>query len=173
MGRLQRRVAIVTGSSSGIGQSIAKRLAADGANLVIDYVGHIEGAQETLKMVEAAGAQGSIIKADVSKISEAQSLVNEAWEKFGSADILVNNAGIEAKTSFLETSEEEYDRILGVNLKGPFFVTQEFVRRLAAAKKSGRIINISSVHEDMAFPGFATYCASKGGLRMFMRDLAV
>jgi glucose 1-dehydrogenase len=173
MSCLQGRVAIVTGSSSGIGQSIAKRLADDGANIVIDYVGHAEGAQETLEMVEAAGAHGSIVKADVSKVSEAQSLVKEAWDKFGSADILVNNAGIEAKTSFLETSEKDYDRILEVNLKGPFFVTQEFVRRLAAVKKPGRIINISSVHEDMAFPGFATYCASKGGLRMLMRDLAV
>ncbi|HTZ88949.1 MAG TPA: glucose 1-dehydrogenase [Alloacidobacterium sp.] len=173
MSSLQGRVAIVTGSSSGIGQSIAKQLAADGANIVINYIGASDGAQETLKMVEAAGAEGVTIKADVSKVSEAQSLIDEAWKKFGFADILVNNAGVETKTFFLETKEEDFDRIMGVNLKGPFFVSQAFVRKMAAEQKPGRIINISSVHEDMAFPGFATYCISKGGLRMLMRNLAV
>lgn len=173
MSRFQGRVAIVTGSSSGIGQGIAKRLAADGAKVVVNYSGNPEGAQQTLKMVEDTGSQGIIVKANVSNVSEAQALVDEAWKKFGSAEILVNNAGVETKTSFLETKEEDYDRILGVNLKGPFFMTQAFVRKLAAQKKPGRIVNISSVHEDMAFPGFATYCASKGGLRMLMRDLSV
>jgi glucose 1-dehydrogenase len=173
MSRFQGRVAIVTGSSSGIGQGIAKRLAADGAKVVVNYSGNPEGAQQTLKMVEDTGSQGIAVKANVSNVSEAQALVDEAWKKFGSAEILVNNAGVETKTSFLETKEEDYDRILGVNLKGPFFMTQAFVRKLAAQKKPGRIVNISSVHEDMAFPGFATYCASKGGLRMLMRDLSV
>jgi glucose 1-dehydrogenase len=173
MSRLQGRVAIVTGSSSGIGQGIAKRFAADGANVVINYSGNADGAQDTLKMVEAAGAQGTIVKADVSKVSEAQSLIQEAWKKFGSADILVNNAGFETKADFLETQEGDFDRVIGINLKGPFFVTQAFVSKLAGEKKPGRVINISSVHEDMAFPGFASYCASKGGLRMLMRDLSV
>jgi glucose 1-dehydrogenase len=173
MSRLQGRVAIVTGASSGIGQGIARRFGADGATVVIDYVGHPDGAEDTLKMVEAAGARGAIVKADVSIVSEAQSLIDEAWEKFGSADILINNAGVETKASFLETKEDDYDRIMGVNLKGPFFVTQAFVRKLAAEKRPGRVVNISSVHEDMALPGFASYCASKGGLRMLMRDLSV
>jgi glucose 1-dehydrogenase len=173
MSRLQGRVAIVTGSSSGIGQAIAKRLATDGANVVINYMGHPEGAQETLRMVEAAGAKGAIVKADVSKVDEALSLLDEAGKTFNSADILVNNAGVEHKTSFLETREDDFDRVIGVNLKAPFFVTQAFTRKLAAEKRPGRVINISSVHEDIAFPGFASYCASKGGLRMLMRDLAV
>ena len=173
MSRLQGRVAIVTGSSSGIGQSIAKRLAEDGAGILINYVGDSKGAEQTLGFVEAAGSRGAIYKADVSKVGEAQSIVEEAWSKLGGADILVNNAGVETKTSFLDTSEEDYDRILGVNLKGAFFVTQAFVKKLAERKEPGRVVNISSVHEDMAFPGFATYCASKGGLRMLMRDLSV
>jgi len=173
MSRLKDKVAIVTGSSSGIGQGIAKRLASEGANVVINYSNHGDGADETLKMVESAGSRGMIVQADVSKVSEAQSLIEQAWQKFGSADILVNNAGVETESSFLDTKEEDFDRIMGVNLKGPFFATQAIVRKLTAAKKPGRIINISSVHEDMAFPGFATYCASKGGLRMLMRDLAV
>src|ERR1700722_20472674 len=132
MSRLQGRVAIVTGSSSGIGQAIAKRLATDGANVVINYMGHPEGAQETLRMVEAAGAKGAIVKADVSKVDEALSLLDEAGKTFNSADILVNNAGVEHKTSFLETREDDFDRVIGVNLKAPFFVTQAFTRKLAA-----------------------------------------
>ncbi len=92
---------------------------------------------------------------------------------FGSVDILVNNAGLEKKADFWDVTEEDYDRVLSVNLKGPFFLTQAFVRRLRSVKKTGRIINISSVHEDIAFPGFTSYCASKGGMRMLMRSLAV
>lgn len=173
MSRLKGRVAIVTGSSSGIGQGIAKRLASEGAKIVINYAKQSEGAKETLSSVESAGSQGVIVQADISKVSDAQSLIEQAWQKFGSGDILVNNAGVETKSEFLDTKEEDFDRIIGVNLKAPFFVTQAFVRKLATEKKPGRVINISSVHEDMAFPGFASYCASKGGLRMLMRDLAV
>jgi glucose 1-dehydrogenase len=99
--------------------------------------------------------------------------VDTAWEQFGSADILVNNAGVEKKSEFWDTTEADYDLVMNVNLRGPFFLTQAFVRRLRDAKKPGRIVNISSVHEDMVFPGFASYCCSKGGLRMLMRDLAV
>jgi len=173
MKSLENRVALVTGSSSGIGQAIAVKLAQAGANLIIDYVGHSEGAEETLAQVEAAGARGIIAQADVSKLVEIQALINRGWAAFGSIDILVNNAGMEKKAAFWDVIEEDYDHVLGVNLKGPFFLTQAFVRRLRDVKKSGRIINISSVHEDMAFPGFASYCVSKGGLRMLMRTLAV
>ncbi|HUY80413.1 MAG TPA: glucose 1-dehydrogenase [Acidobacteriaceae bacterium] len=173
MGMLTGRTAIVTGSSSGIGQGIAERLAQEGANVTIDYVGSADGAQETLKKVQAAGAKGVIVEADVSQVSAVRNLVDETWKAFGGADILVNNAGVEKESPFWETTEHDYDFVLGVNLKGPFFLTQAFAQRLIAAKKLGRVINISSVHEDMAFPNFATYCASKGGVRMLMRDLAV
>lgn len=173
MKRLENRVALVTGSSSGIGQEIAKRLGEEGANIVINYVGRREGAEDTLRQVEAAGAKGTIVQADVSKIDGVEGLIEHGWSTFGSIDILVNNAGMEKKAAFWDVAEEDYDRVLGVNLKGPFFLTQAFVRRLRSSKRMGRIINISSVHEDMAFPGFSTYCASKGGMRMLMRDLAV
>jgi glucose 1-dehydrogenase len=173
MKSLENRVALVTGSSSGIGQTIAVKLAQAGANLIINYAGHSEGARETLAQVEAAGARGIVVQADVSKLAELQTLIDQGWKAFGSVDILVNNAGMEKKAEFWDVAEEDYDRILGVNLKGPFFLTQAFVRRLRSVKKPGRIINISSVHEDVAFPGFANYCASKGGLRMLMRTLAV
>lgn len=173
MGRLSGRVAIVTGASSGIGQGIAEGLAQDGASVVIDYVGSPDGADETLKRVQATGAQGIVAQADISKFADVQKLVDTAWSEFGGADILVNNAGVEKKAQFWDVTEQEYDLVLGINLKGAFFLTQAFVRKLRDAKKPGRVINISSVHEDMAFPGFASYCVSKGGMRMLMRDLAV
>jgi glucose 1-dehydrogenase len=173
MKSLENRVALVTGSSSGIGQAIAEKLAQHGANVVVNYIGHSEGAEETRKQVEAAGARAIIIKADVSDVADLQALIDRGWEAFGLVDILVNNAGMEKKADFWDVTEEDYNHVLNVNLKGSFFLTQAFVRRLRAAQKAGRIINISSVHEDMAFPGFASYCASKGGVRMLMRTLAV
>ena len=173
MQRLQGKVAIVTGAGSGIGQNIAKRLGCEGAKVLIDYVGSQSGADETRRAIEAWGGEGEVVAADVTKIDDIRNLVETAWSRFGSADILVNNAGMEKKSDFWDTPEEDYDKVMAVNLRGPFFLTQAFVRRLREAKKPGRIVNISSVHEDMAFPGFATYCCSKGGLRMLMRDLTV
>lgn len=173
MQRLAGRVAIVTGAGSGIGQGIAKRLGREGAKVIVDYVGEPSGAEQTRRDIEQAGGEGEIVRADVTSTSDDRCLVDEAWKRFGSADILVNNAGIEKRSDFWDTSEADYDNVMAVNLRGPFFLTQAFVRRLRDAKKPGRIVNISSVHEDMAFPGFATYCCSKGGLRMLMRDLAV
>jgi glucose 1-dehydrogenase len=173
MQRLAGKVAIVTGAGSGIGQGIAKRLGCEGAKVIVDYVGDPAGAEQTQRAIEQAGGEGEIVRADVTSISDDRCLVDEAWNRFGAADILVNNAGMELKSDFWDTSEADYDKVMAVNLRGPFFLTQALVRRLRDAKRPGRIVNISSVHEDMAFPGFATYCCSKGGLRMLMRDLAV
>lgn len=173
MPRLHGKVAIVTGASSGIGQGIAKRLGSEGAKVIVDYVGGPDGAEETLQSISELGGEGEIVQADVTSIDAVHALVEEAWSRFGAADILVNNAGMEKKSAFWDTTEADYDKVMAVNLRGPFFLSQAFVRRLRGAKKPGRIINISSVHEDMVFPGFATYCCSKGGLRMLMRDLAV
>ena len=173
MQRLQGKVAIVTGSGSGIGQGIAKRLGSEGAKVIINYRGSEAGAVETRRAIEAAGSQGVVVQADVTKMDDLRKLVDTAWTRFGSADILVNNAGLEIRSDFWDTKEEDYDRQMAVNLRGPYFLAQAFVRRLRDAKKPGRIINISSVHEDMAFPGFTPYCCSKGGMRMMMRNLAV
>ncbi|WP_260704650.1 SDR family NAD(P)-dependent oxidoreductase [Edaphobacter flagellatus] len=172
-GRLAGKTAIVTGSSSGIGQSIAIRLASEGANIVVDYRNHPEGADATKQQIETVGAKAIVVHADVSKLADTQQLVDQAWQQFGGCDILVNNAGIERAADFWEVTEADYDAVLGINLKGAFFLTQAFVRRLRDAKRPGRIVNISSVHEDMAFPHFSTYCASKGAMRMLARNLAV
>ena len=173
MQRLHGKVAIVTGAGSGIGQGIAERLGSEGANVIVDYVGSSDGAEKTRQAIEEAGGRGEIVEADVTRKDDVRSLVDAAWTHFGAADILVNNAGMEKRADFWDATEEEYDKVMAVNLRGPFFLTQAFVRRLRDQKKPGRIVNISSVHEDMAFPGFSTYCCSKGGLRMLMRDLAV
>ena len=160
MHRLEGKVAIVTGGGSGIGQGIAKRLGCDGAKVIIDYVGSEAGADETRAAIEACGSTGEVVQADVTNMNDDRRLVDTAWQQFGSADILVNNAGMEKRSDFWDTPEDEYDKVMAVNLRGPFFLTQAFVRRLRDAKRPGRIINISSVHEDMAFPGFTTYCCS-------------
>jgi glucose 1-dehydrogenase len=173
MAGLAGKVAVVTGSSSGIGQSIAIRLAAEGAAVVVNFVGRPEGADATKATIEAAGGKAIVVRADVSKIADTQNLIDQAWQQLGGCDVLVNNAGIEKRSNFWETLEADYDAVMAVNLKGPFFLTQAFVRKLRDAQKPGRVINISSVHEDMVFPHFATYCASKGGMRMMMRNLAV
>lgn len=173
MPRLQDHAAIITGSSSGIGQAIAVRFAQEGARVVIDYVGHPEGADQTLAAVQKAGGTGVICQADVTRLDDLRKLVDTAYSSFGGCDILVNNAGMEKKADFWEVTEADYDKVMAVNLKGPFFLTQYFVQRLRDASKPGRVVNISSVHEDMVFPGFASYCASKGALRMLTRDLAV
>ena len=173
MGKLSNKVAIITGSGQGIGQGIAERFAQDGAKVVIDYIGSADGAEETLKAVQAAGSEGIMVQADITSPDDRQKLIHAAVTAYGTIDILVNNAGIEKKAAFWEVSEADYDKVLAVNLRGPFFLTQVFVNKLRELKKKGSIVNISSVHEDMSFPGFSTYCLSKGAMRMFTRNLSV
>jgi glucose 1-dehydrogenase len=172
-GRLTGKIAVVTGSGSGIGQAIAERLAQEGASLVVDYRDHIEQAQDTQQKIAAAGGKSILVQADVSKLADCTNLIDQAWQQLGSCDILVNNAGIEKSANFIDVTEADFDAVMDVNFKGAFFLTQAFVRELVAAKRPGRVINISSVHEDMVFPHFSTYCASKGAMRMLMRDLCV
>jgi glucose 1-dehydrogenase len=172
-GRLAGKTAIVTGSASGIGQAIALRFASEGANVVIDDRSESTAGEETRAKAEAFGVKAILVAADVSKIADTEKLVEQAWSQLGGCDVLVNNAGVEKHAGFLDVTEADYDTVLDVNLKGVFFLTQAFARRLRDTGKPGCVVNISSVHEDMVFPNFATYCASKGGVRMLMRDLAV
>jgi glucose 1-dehydrogenase len=172
-GRLEGKVAIITGSGSGIGQSIAERFAAEGADCIIDYRDAHDGPEQTIAVIQAAGGKAIAIQADVTSLTDTQNLVDQAYAQLGRCDILVNNAGIEKGANFWEVTEHDYDAVLAVNLKGAFFLTQAFVKKLIAANQPGRIVNISSVHEDMVFPHFSTYAASKGAMRMLMRNLAV
>jgi glucose 1-dehydrogenase len=172
-GRLAGKVAVISGSGSGIGQAIAIRFAGEGATVVVNYLDHPEGADETKAKAEAAGGKAITVQGDVTKTADTHNLIEEAYNQFGQCDILVNNAGIEIGADFWDVTEKDYDAVLNVNLRGAFFLTQAFVRRLRDAKRPGRVINISSVHEDMVFPHFASYCAAKGAMRMLMRNLAV
>lgn len=171
--KLLGKIALVTGSSQGIGEGIALRLAEEGADIVINYHSHPEGADETVAKVERTGRRGFSIQADLGDFSAIQRLVDESIAHFGQLDLLVNNAGIEKRAPFLDVVEKDYDSVLDVNLKGVFFTAQRFAQHLRDTKRPGKIINISSVHEDLAFPHFASYCASKGGLRMLTRTLSV
>ncbi len=171
--RLKGKNALVTGSSRGIGKSIAVRFAQEGANVAINYAGNAAAAKETLVEVQAAGAKGVILAADIGTVSAVQSLIDDAVKALGPLDILVNNAGIERRAPFWEVTEADYDKVLAVNLKGAFFAAQAMTRHLQATGRPGRIVNISSVHEELPFPNFVAYCMSKGGMRMMTRNLSV
>jgi glucose 1-dehydrogenase len=166
---LRGNVAIVTGGNSGIGAAIVLALAKEGANVVIDYVAHPEAATVIEQQVAALGDQAIGVEADVSKVADMRRLVDAAVQRFGKVDIMVNNAGIETRTSVLDTTEEQYDRVLAINLKSAFFGTQIAAKQMIKQGQGGRIINVTSVHEDWPMPGNTAYCLSKGGMRMLTR----
>lgn len=171
--KLRNKVALITGSSQGIGRAIAERFASEGADVVINYSGNAERAQEALRAVEAQGRCGVVVQANVGRTEDIKKLFATALETFGRLDILVNNAGVETHAPFWEITESDYDKVLNVNLKGTFFATQEFVNHLRHTNRRGKIVNVSSVHEELPFPNFTAYCASKGGVKMLTRNLSV
>jgi glucose 1-dehydrogenase len=170
---LKDKVAIVTGGNSGIGQAIVLELARQHANVVIDYVCHPEATEALEQQVSHLGDQSIGVEADVSKLADLQMLVDEAVSKFGRVDIMVNNAGIETRTSILDTTEDQYEKVMAINLKSAFFGTQIAAKQMIKQGGGGRIINISSVHEDWPMPGNTPYCLSKGGMRMLTRTAGV
>ncbi len=171
--RLEGKVALVTGSAQGIGRAIALRLAAEGADIIIDDRADDSRAEEVLAKVKEAGRRGMVIAGDLGNIADDQRMITEGVEQMGKIDILVNNAGVEKNASFWDVTEADYDFVLDINLKGTFFATQAFVRHLRETQRPGKIINVSSVHEELPFPHFTSYCASKGGLKMMTRNLAI
>jgi glucose 1-dehydrogenase len=167
---LQGKVAIVTGAGSGIGKAIAQALSDAGAAVCINYFGsYEEDAKEHAKSLPHAIA----VSADISDPREAAGLVSTTVQELGGLDILVNNAGIEHSIPLLDLHIEDWDAVISVNLRGAFCCLQAAGRVMRDSGRGGSIVNISSIHEDVAFPGFASYCASKGGLRMLMRNASV
>jgi glucose 1-dehydrogenase len=148
-------------------------LAQEGASIVIDYVVDPEATEDLERQVRALGDQVTAVKADVSKVADLERLIGTAVSAFGRLDIMVNNAGIETRTSVLDTTEEQYDKVLDINLKSAFFGTQLAARQMIAQGDGGRIINMTSVHEDWPMPGNTAYCLSKGGMRMLTRTAGV
>ena len=170
---LKNKVAIVTGGNSGIGMAIVLELARQGASVVIDYVAHPEATEALEKQLAALGEQAIGVDADVSKVAELQKLVDAAVAKFGRLDVMVNNAGVETRTSVLDTTEQQYEKVLEINLKSAFFGTQLAAKQMIKQGTGGRIVNITSVHEDWPMPGNIAYCLSKGGMRMLTRTAGV
>jgi glucose 1-dehydrogenase len=170
---LKGKSAIVTGGNSGIGKAIVLALAQAGANVVIDYVCDAQAAEDLERQVAALGDKAVGVQADVSRVADLEALIAAAVSSFGRVDIMVNNAGVETRTSVLDTTEAQYEKVLDINLKSAFFGTQLAAKQMIAQGGGGRIINISSVHEDWPMPGNTAYCLSKGGMRMLTRTAGV
>jgi glucose 1-dehydrogenase len=170
--RLQGRRALVTGASSGIGRATAIRLAAEGAAVVVNYLGSPEQADDVVREVAAGGGRAVAIRADVSVEDQVTAMFARAREELGAIDLLVNNAGVEAPFALVDMPLEEWTRVIGVNLTGPFLCSREMARGLGAAGGGGVIVNVTSVHEVIPWERFSHYCASKGGLKLFAQTIA-
>lgn len=171
---LQGKVALVTGASSGIGKAIAERLAADGARVAVNYrARHPEDQAAGEAVAKSLGERGLAVGADVSLRADVEKMIADIVAKFGRLDVVVNNAGIEIKRPFLEITDEEWQRVLNVNLYGAFVVSQAGCRQIVKQGEGGKLIFVSSVHEDIPFPDYTPYCVTKGGMRMLMRNLAM
>ena len=171
--RLTGKVAAITGGNQGIGLGIAQRFIAEGAAVSICYLSDKAGAEKIAQDLSAGGGKAIAVQADISRSADGLRFVEETAKQLGEIDILVNNAGVEKRANFWEVTEADYDFVLNVNLKGLFFITQAFVKHQMQTKAGGKIINLSSVHEELPFPHFSTYCASKGGVKMLTRDLSI
>jgi glucose 1-dehydrogenase len=173
MGQLDQKVAVITGADSGIGRGIALTLAQEGATVVVNYAHAKEKAEEVQQLIEKDGGKALVIQADVSQYQQAIGLIQQTVERFDRLDIMVNNAGMEIHSPFVDVTEEQFDRVISVDLKGAFFCAQAAAREMIKRKIPGRIINISSVHEDLPMPQNVPYCCAKGGMRMLMRTICL
>jgi glucose 1-dehydrogenase len=170
---LDNKVAIVTGADSGIGHAIALEMTGEGAAVTINYHKNADAAKATLDAIEGAGGRARTQQGDVSSVVDIQSLVDQTVAAFGRLDVMVNNAGMETRTSVLDTTERQFDLVIGVDLKSAFFGVQIAARQMIAQGGGGTIVNISSIHEDWPMPGNAPYCCAKGAVRMLTRTAGV
>ena len=169
----QGRVAIVTGGDSGIGHAISLELGRQGASVTVNYHKDEAAANATVDAIKAAGGKAQAVQGDVSSVADIQKLVDAAVSAFGRLDVMVNNAGMETRTSTLDTTEHQFDMVIGVDLKSAFFGVQLAAKQMIKQGGGGRIVNISSIHEDWPMPGNSPYCAAKGGVRMLTRTAGV
>jgi NAD(P)-dependent dehydrogenase (short-subunit alcohol dehydrogenase family) len=179
MSTLQNKVAIVTGASSGLGRAIALRYASEGASVVIaDTIeAPLEGGETTLERIRSGGGKALFVKTDISDWNDVDALVDETVQQFGGLDVMVNNAAIYTSTNLLETTPEQWARVIGVNLTGFFYcckrAAKQFLEQDPVHDVRGRIINISSQHGMVACPGDFPYGVSKGGIVQMTRQIAV
>jgi len=181
--KFKDQVAIVTGSSSGIGKACAIHLAELGAKVIVNYSSNLEEGEKTLNEIISKGGSGILVQADVSREEEVKALFNETISKYGRLDIVVSNAGLQKDSSFLEMTLEQWQKVIDVNLTGQFLVCREASRQFVAQEKSktdvdhselsiGKIILMSSVHDVIPWAGHVNYAASKGGIMMFMKSIS-
>ncbi len=178
---LKGKNALITGATSGIGEVIAIRLANEGCNIAINYRKNIEDAEDTQDMamekacgdINNCGVKSLLVKGDVSKEEDIVNMVNTVVQEFGSLDILINNAGIQKESASHELKVEDFDSVLGVNLRGAFLCARETIKHLLSQNRSGVIINISSVHEIIPRPFYLSYSISKGGMENMTKTLAL
>lgn len=171
MQRLKEKVILVTGAVGGIGRALCQRFAREGAHMVINCLPKDSKAAE--RFAAELDTPAMVFAADVSRSGEVNTMVEAAVGRFGRLDVAVNNAGIEIRAPFLDATEDDWRKVMGVNLDAAFFLCQAAARQMVKQGGGGRLINISSVHEDIPFEGFTSYCVSKGGMRMLTRNLAV
>ncbi len=168
-GKLQGKVAIVTGSSRGIGSAIAQRLSDDGATIVVNYAGRSDKAAEVVAQIEAKGGSAIALQADVSQTADIERLFDQTLERFGKVDILVNNAGTIFYKLIADVTEEDFDKIFAINVKGTYFACQQAAKRMS---DGGRIINLSSSTTGLMLPTYSAYVATKGAVEQITRVLA-
>ena len=163
----------MTGGNTGIGKAVVLALAAKGAKVVIDYVADEQATEDLERQIAGLGEMSVGVEADVSKVEDLQRMIDTAVSTYGRLDIMVNNAGIETRTSVLDTTEAQFEKVMAMNLKSAFFGTQLAAKQMITQGGGGRIINMTSVHEDWPMPGNTAYCLSKGGMRMLTRTAGV
>lgn len=171
--RLEGKRTLVTGGSRGIGRAIALGLAREGADVAVNYRHGRDDAGSAVREIEQMGRRAMAVQGSTSSRSDVDRFVAEAHDFLGGLDILVNNAGILKRTPFLEISEEEWDAILDVNLKGYFLVGQAVARRMVEAGTQGAIVNVSSAGQAVAAPNLTHYCVSKAGVKMLTQEMAL
>ncbi|HKG17258.1 MAG TPA: SDR family NAD(P)-dependent oxidoreductase, partial [Solirubrobacteraceae bacterium] len=170
---LEGRRALVTGADSGIGRSVSKRLATDGARVAVNFRSNEDAARSIVSEIDEAGGEATPIQADVSQEADVVEMFERAGEQFGGpVDLLVNNAGVEQAFKLVDMPLEEWDRVIAVNLTGAFLCARETARRLIEREEPGVIVNVSSVHELIPWREFSHYCASKAGMKLFGQTIA-
>jgi NAD(P)-dependent dehydrogenase (short-subunit alcohol dehydrogenase family) len=172
MSEFAGKTVLITGAGRGIGRSTALSFGAEGASLCVNYAHSAAEAEQTVTDIEASGGKAIACKADISNAAQVAAMVAATIDAFGSIDILVNNAGLSIDGPFLEMSEQDWDRVYEVNLKGPFLVSQAVARRMIAGK-GGIIVNVSATTTILGRPNAANYCSTKAGLNMLTRCMAL
>ena len=170
--KLKGKVALITGASRGIGKGIAEVFAEEGADVAVNYVASAESAEEVARWIRDKGRRAITVKADVAKRSEVEPMIEKVWNELGPIDVLVNNAGIETIVPFLELTDEQWTRVVDVNLRGDWLCSQVFCRRVVAAGRKGNIVHIGSIQAAKVLPGRTHYAPTKLGLEALTRNMS-